>query len=64
MANTSIKAAFERMWQHIISTFVTRAEIAELEVSVDYTQLAFDTTELVTSNTIAELTEIVDEILS
>lgn len=35
MANTSILAAFERMWQHIVAAFASKTDVANLSDSLD-----------------------------
>lgn len=35
MANNSIFSAFERMWQHIVSTFATKEELNNINFPVD-----------------------------
>ena len=34
MANASIYAAFERMWQHVVSAFASKADVEELQAKV------------------------------
>ena len=45
MKNTSIFAAFERMWQHIIAAFATKTEVNNLvanKADVSHTHTASD----------------------